>query len=126
MVALIKAANPDLTPDEVETILESSADDLGSNGWDKYFGHGRVNAAAAVQMASQTTPSDTQAPAVAITSPAYNNTVSGNVLVEVAASDDTGVSQVVLYANGQSVGTDSTAPYQFSWNFARSQTAMSR
>ena len=116
VIALIKAANPDLTPDEVEEALESSADDLGGNGWDKYFGHGRVNAAAAVQIASQTTPSDTQAPAVAISSPEYNNTVSGNVLVEVAASDDSGVSQVVLYANGQSVGTDSTAPYQFSWN----------
>jgi subtilisin family serine protease len=119
VIALIKAANPDLTASEVETILKNSADDLGSNGWDKYFGHGRVNAATAVQMASQTAPSDTQAPGVNITSPAYSNTVSGNVLVEVDASDDTGVSQVVLYANGQSVGTDSTAPYQFSWNSAQ-------
>jgi len=113
------AANPGLSPDEVETILKNSADDLGSNGWDKYFGHGRVNAAAAVQMATQTTVSDTQSPSVAITSPAYNNSVSGNVLVEVDASDDTGVSQVVLHANGQSIGSDSTAPYQFSWNSAQ-------
>ena len=116
VVGLIMVANPSLTPDEVESVLEESADDLGSNGWDKYFGHGRVNAAVAMQMASQSTPSDTQAPAVAITSPSYNETVSGDVLVEVDASDDTGVAQVVLYANGQSVGTDSTAPYQFSWN----------
>jgi len=118
VIALIKAANPGLTATEVETILKNSADDLGSNGWDKYFGYGRVNAATAVQMATQTTTSDTQAPDVLIASPAYNSTVSGNVLVEVDATDDTGVSQVVLYANGQSVGSDSTAPYQFSWDSA--------
>ena len=44
------AANPQLTPDEVESVLETSADDLGSRGWDPYFGYGRVNAAAAVQL----------------------------------------------------------------------------
>jgi hypothetical protein len=116
VIALIKGANPGLTPNEVETILENSADDLGSAGWDKYFGHGRVNASVAVQMASDNTAADTTAPVVNITSPAYNNTVSGNVLIAISASDDTAVTQVALYANGQSVGTDSTAPYQFSWN----------
>jgi thermitase len=116
VIALIKATNPNLTPDEVEIVLKNSADDLGSNGWDKYFGHGRVNAAVAVQMAGQSSTADTQAPAVSITSPAYNSTVSGNVFVGVAATDNTAVTQVVLYANGQSVGSDSTAPYQFSWN----------
>ena len=50
VVALIKAANPGLTPDEVETVLESSADKIAGD-WHPYYGHGRVNAAAAVQMA---------------------------------------------------------------------------
>ena len=116
VVALIMAANPGLSPDEVEGILESSAMDLGDAGWDPLFGHGRVNAGDAVLIATQTSNSDTQAPAVTIVSPGYNATVSGNVLVDVDASDNTGVSEVVLYANGQVVGTDRTAPYQFSWD----------
>jgi len=119
VVALIMGANPGLSPNEVETILKTSADDLGSNGWDPVFGHGRVNAGVAVMLATGTSASDTQAPGVTITTPAYNNTVNGNVTVEVAASDDTGVTQVVLHANGQSVGSDSTAPYQFSWDSAQ-------
>jgi hypothetical protein len=52
VVALIMGANPDLSPDEVETILEASADNpVGTSDWHAYFGHGRVNAAVAVQMA---------------------------------------------------------------------------
>jgi subtilisin family serine protease len=116
VIALIKAANPNLSVNDVETILKNSADDLGASGWDRYFGHGRINAAVAVQMATQAAPSDTRAPGVTITAPAYNSNVNGTVLVDVAASDDTGVTRVVLYANGQSVGSDSTAPYRFSWN----------
>ncbi|HAJ91106.1 MAG TPA: peptidase S8 [Gammaproteobacteria bacterium] len=116
VIALIKAANPNLSVNEVETILKNSADDLGASGWDRYFGHGRVNAAVAVQMATQASPSDTQAPKVIITSPAYSSTVNGTVLVDVVASDDTGVTRVTLYANGRSVGSDSTAPYRFSWD----------
>ncbi|MDB4409296.1 S8 family serine peptidase [Gammaproteobacteria bacterium] len=116
VVALIMAANSSLSPDDVEGILESSAVDLGNTGWDPLFGHGRVNARNAVLMATQASNSDTQAPAVNIMSPGYNATVSGNVLVDIGASDNTGVSEVVLYANGQVVGTDRTAPYQFSWD----------
>jgi hypothetical protein len=115
-VALIMAANPQLTPAEVESILETSADDLGSSGWDPYFGYGRVNAAAAVQIAKGSSVSDTQAPGVAITTPGYGSTVAGQVLVNVSASDNVGVSEVALYANGQMVGSDSTAPYEFSWD----------
>ncbi|MBN2374397.1 S8 family serine peptidase [bacterium] len=33
-----------LTPQQVKTILESSATDLGSLGWDQYYGSGLVNA----------------------------------------------------------------------------------
>jgi len=116
IVALIMSANPQLSPDEVESILETSADDLGSNGWDPYFGYGRVNAAAAVQIALGASAPDTQAPDVAISSPAYNSIVSGQVLVTVDALDNVGVTQVTLYANGQSVGSDSTAPYEFSFD----------
>ena len=116
VVALIMAANSSLSPNDVEGILESSAVDLGNAGWDPKFGHGRVNAGNAILMATQTSNSDTKEPVVTIVSPGFDATVSGNVSVDVSASDNTGVSEVVLYANGQVVGTDRTAPYQFSWD----------
>jgi len=37
-----------LSPDQVEDIIESTAVDLGEDGWDEYFGWGRIDAAAAV------------------------------------------------------------------------------
>jgi len=40
-----------LTANEVKSILESSADNLGDIAWDLYYGHGRVNANGVVQMA---------------------------------------------------------------------------
>jgi hypothetical protein len=50
VAALIFALNPALTPDQVQTAIQSTATDLGAAGWDQYFGWGRVNAAAAVQV----------------------------------------------------------------------------
>jgi len=39
-----------ISPAQVEAILKQSADQPGSGGNDRYFGHGRVNAARAVQL----------------------------------------------------------------------------
>lgn len=69
------------------------------------------------QLVVTTTPAvDTTAPTVSITSPTDGATVNGTITVGVAASDDTGVSSVELSVDGTSVGTDTTAPYSFSWN----------
>ncbi len=48
VAALVLSAWPTDTPDQVETALLSTAIDLGTPGRDDVFGHGRVNAAAAV------------------------------------------------------------------------------
>src|SRR5262249_8622974 len=48
---VIEAAGGQMDPDEVFGILKQSADDLGEPGKDAFFGHGRVNAAAAVALA---------------------------------------------------------------------------
>jgi len=52
IAALVLSKNPDLTPSEVEGILESSADEIGcdpySGHYNEYYGQGRVNAAAAL------------------------------------------------------------------------------
>lgn len=116
VVALMMAANPALAPAQVESLLYSTAVDLGAAGRDIYFGHGRVNAAAAVAAAAAATVADTSAPSVSITSPAGGSTVSGTALVDVAASDNVGVTRVELRVNGATVATDSTAPYQFGWD----------
>ncbi len=116
VVALIMGANPALTPDEIEMILEDSADEIAGS-WHPYYGNGRVNAADAVQMAmNMSIPVDDEAPAVNIFSPTQGSLVSNIALIEVNATDNVRVSEVSLYANGQFIGTDSTVPYQFSWD----------
>lgn len=49
--ALCHAANPDLTPEEIEQIVKDTARDIGDPGFDIRAGHGLVNAGAAVQAA---------------------------------------------------------------------------
>ncbi|RKZ63600.1 MAG: peptidase S8 [Gammaproteobacteria bacterium] len=117
VVALIMGANPTLTPDEVETVLENSADKIAGD-WHPNYGNGRVNAAVAVQMAMSmdSIPIDSEAPVVNIFSPTGGAMISGIALVEVNATDNSQVSEVSLYADGQFIGADNTTPYQFSWD----------
>jgi subtilisin family serine protease len=117
VVALIMSANPHLSPAEVEDILKTSALDLGPAGWDNKFGHGRVDAAAAVQMALSvsTPPVDDTAPGVAFAL-ADGSLVTDLVSLAVDATDDVGVTAVELFVNGQRLGIDTQAPYQFSWD----------
>ena len=61
---------------------------------------------------------DASAPTVSFSSPGAGATVKGLVAVDIAASDDVGVTHVELWANGVKVATDSTAPYAFSWDSA--------
>jgi len=48
IAALMFAANPELTPGEVATLIESTCADLGDTGWDERYGYGLVDARAAV------------------------------------------------------------------------------
>jgi len=59
---------------------------------------------------------DTTPPVVQILSPAAGSTVSGQVAVLVDATDDLVVTRVELFADGQSLGVDGSAPYEFTWN----------
>ena len=58
---------------------------------------------------------DTQPPTAAWTSP-IPGAVSGNVVVNVTASDNIGVAKVDLDVDGTIILTDTTAPYSFPWN----------
>lgn len=44
LAALILTVHPDYSWPLVKTIIEQSADDQGSAGWDQYYGWGRINA----------------------------------------------------------------------------------
>ncbi|RRQ21050.1 S8 family peptidase [Thiohalobacter thiocyanaticus] len=91
VVALIMAADPDLSPAEVETLLETHADDLGSTGWDPQYGHGRVNAGRVTEQAAGGDTPDTQPPVV--TAPAAvtveaTGALTGVTLGSASAHDD--------------------------------------
>jgi hypothetical protein len=119
VVALVMARDPALTPAQVDSIIMSSSTDLGTPGQDIYFGHGRVDAAAAVAAAGNGgdpgPAPDITPPATSISSPT-GGTVSGTVTVSVAASDENEVSSVELYIDGTLFGSDSSWPYTFNWN----------
>ncbi|WP_309238145.1 S8 family serine peptidase [Actinoplanes aureus] len=51
--ALVKAYRPAATPDQIEQTLERSAVDLGARGFDRDYGYGRLDAAAALASLSQ-------------------------------------------------------------------------
>ena len=118
VAALVFSVNPNLTASQAQDILKQSADDLGSVGWDTNYGWGRVNAAHAVNLAggSPPTPPDTTPPSVSITSPIAGSVVSGAVSVQIAASDNVGVASASLRVDGVLLGSDTTAPYSFTWN----------
>ncbi len=50
VAALVWSQNPSFTNQKVREILRNTAVDLGSSGWDKYYGYGKVNAFAAVTL----------------------------------------------------------------------------
>ena len=118
VIAMMRSVNPVLPPADLEKILISTAVDLGTAGFDKKFGHGRINAAAAVSAAQSAKVSDTSAPSVGIGAPIAGAKVSGLVAVDVSASDNVGVSRVELFVNGTKFASDTTAPYSFSWDSA--------
>ena len=117
VAAMMMSARPDLGPDTIQSLLYSTAVDLGTAGRDIYYGYGRVNAAAAVAAAKNYgAPADTIKPTASISAPLGSATVSGTVAVNATASDNVGVARVELKANGTVVAVDTAAPYSFSWN----------
>ncbi len=56
VVARLLTINPTLSPDDVQNILSSTAQDLGDPGWDLWFGAGRINFGAAAALAHSRRP----------------------------------------------------------------------
>ena len=65
LAALIRSLHPEFTLAEVETAIKATALDLGDPGWDKYFGHGRIQPPLALVWA----PPDITAPVATLAVP---------------------------------------------------------
>lgn len=120
------AAKPALPNTQVESLLYSTAVDLGAAGRDAYYGYGRVNAARAVQAAAATAEApDTQVPVISISAPLGGATVTGLVGVNVTATNNVGVTRVELRVNSTTVAIDTSAPFGFTWDSAGTPNGMS-
>lgn len=116
-IALMMAVNPKMKNTDIENILFSTAKDLGTSGHDAYYGHGRVDAAAAVQaVISSTVSVDSEAPTVSIISPTNETSTSGLVPVDIEATDNVGVVRAELWVNNTSIAVDTSSPFAFTWD----------
>jgi len=61
-------------------------------------------------------PVDTIPPVVSITSPSDGETVKRKVTLSASATDASGISVVKFYVDGNLVSSDSSYPYNYSWN----------
>ncbi len=93
--ALILSKNPFLKPTEVMNILQKSSIDLGTKGWDRYYGYGRVNAYRALLK--------TPAPASNITpsSKTFTYTGTNQLSLSLSAKKGTKASLYIKNGNGQ-------------------------
>lgn len=53
IAAMLKAQKPEISPSQIENILNSSSDDISPKGKDKYTGYGEVNAYRAISLLSK-------------------------------------------------------------------------
>lgn len=87
-----------------------------------YDSSGNMGTASVSVNVSNTTATDTTPPSVTILQPANGaaissiTTANGNVSISVSATDNTGVSQVSIYIDGQLKCTDTSSPYTCTWN----------
>ena len=92
----------------VRSRLVTTAEDLGTKGFDVYFGYGLVDAqraAARIGTASLAVADADSEPGIQITAPQDGATVSGTAEITVAATDEA-TDQVEFFIDGTSIGID--------------------
>jgi len=96
--ALLLEENPYLTADQVKTVLEQNADDLGTPGWDNIFGWGRIN----IEKALDNIPPEPAELKVNITEPNAADTFAVGedftLATEVECFGGDGCGEVLVYA----------------------------
>jgi flagellar hook assembly protein FlgD len=110
VAALVWAQNTNLTPDQVENILESKAQDLGTVGKDTTFGFGLVDAYAAI-MAAKPTPKPGLPPVGSIDNPTHLETIKDTYLVKGWFLDVDGVTKIEILIDGQVIGQATYGDY---------------
>lgn len=91
LAALIYAVNPNFTPAEVEDLIFSTAVDLGDVGDDDFYGHGRIDAGAAVLAAMDYTLVPNELPVANATVTPQSGIVPLTVAFDGTASTDDGM-----------------------------------
>jgi hypothetical protein len=114
--ALLRAANPSMTAAQAIIAMTANADDLGPAGFDSQFGYGLIDVRAALVPGSGNGGMDRARPVVTLVSPQKNNLVDGLVPVEVAVSDNLGVSHVNLEIDGELYASTDIGPFVFAWD----------
>lgn len=118
VAALMASANPNLTNVQLVDLLLKNSDDIGTAGYDVYYGNGRVNANRAVIAAKALVSTiDTIAPVASVTSPAEGSLVrSPSQQIDVMGTDNVAVIRLELYVDGKLIGSSSTSTASFTWN----------
>lgn len=116
VAALIWSANPGWTNVEIREAMNATAADLGASGRDSIFGYGLVQAADALTYLGGGTIDSP--PTVDITNPSEGAVVSDSVNLTATAADDVAVTQVAFFADGVSIGTDTSGSdgWSVSWD----------
>ncbi len=114
VAALVWSVSPDLRPASIRQILLGSAVDLGEAGRDSVYGHGAVDAAAAVReaLAFALAP-DSKPPSLDVVRPINGEALTGPYLATATATDTSGVADVALSIDGIALATDVRSPYRF-------------
>ncbi len=112
--ALIYSVNPNFTPAEVEDILFSTAVDLGSAGDDDVYGHGRIDAGAAVIAATGGSPIPNEPPVANAAVTPQSGIAPLDVSFDGTASTDDGTIVTYLWHFGDgSTGSGITATHTY-------------
>ncbi len=114
VAALAWSVNSDLRPTSIESAIVDTSVDLGPTGKDTTYGHGAVDAAAAVDEATRLTfVPDATPPTLRVTRPSQGAILSGRYTARATATDKWGVADVVLSIDGVPLATDTRAPFRF-------------
>lgn len=116
--ALLRAANPTMTAADAIAAMTANADDIGPAGFDSEFGYGLVDIHAALAPGVASGTRDRTKPAVTLVTPRKGNLVDGLTPVDVAVSDNVGVTRVDLEIDGEIYATTDIGPFTFAWDTA--------
>ena len=99
VVALYKLQNSEASAAEVQQVLESTATDLNTEGWDAKTGYGKVNAAAVLA-------GDIELAPLSFELPKENDNVLNTTTVQVTLTNPEQVDKTVFYVDSISTATE--------------------